>query len=223
MYASKLFFFAATAVSASPLGSIVQRYSNNSNNNHHHLVAARAAPQFYSGPYTSFPGKDTWKDFDTLWAANVPSMQAKGDQQSDIDHIKTALNSVGSQYGIEPRVLLCIMMQESHGDVGALTTVSQPDGLSTGGLFQCYDCPGFYQQYGLTQDQITSMVEGGAKHFQSDLAAFGGCMDPQCVYPALRSYNSGANAVNQNNLSDAPNATPAYVSDISQRLGGWVD
>ncbi|KAK8018945.1 hypothetical protein PG991_008135 [Apiospora marii] len=222
MYASKLLLFVAAAVSASPLGSVVPRWSNSSTANSRHLVA-REAPQFYSGPYTSFPGKETWKDFDTLWNANVPSMRAKGDQQSDIDRIKTALQSVGGQYGIEPRVLLSIMMQESHGDVGALTTISQPDGLSTGGLFQCWDCPGFYQQYGLSQAQITSMVEGGAKHFKSDLDQFGGCMDPKCVYPALRSYNSGANAVNQQNLSDAPNATPAYVSDIVQRLGGWVD
>ncbi|KAK8131774.1 hypothetical protein PG984_008212 [Apiospora sp. TS-2023a] len=202
MYAPKLLLFVAAAVSASPLGPLVQPWSNSTTtNNHHHRLAAREAPKFYSGPYTSFPGKATWKDFDTLWAANVPSMKAKGDHQSDVDRIKTALQSVGPKYGIEPRVLLCIMMQESHGDVGAFTTTSKPDNLQTGGLFQCYNCPGFYQQYGLSQSQITSMVEGGAKHFKGDLD----------------------HAVNQNNLSDAPNATPAYVSDISQRLGGWVD
>lgn len=220
MYASKLLLLVATAASASPLGSVLQRWSNGSSS--HQPLAARAAPQFYSGPYTSFPGKETWKDFDTLFNANVPSMRIKGDQQSDIDRIKVALQQVGPQYNIEPRVLLAIMMQESHGDVGAFTTTSS-DGLPTGGLFQCWNCPGFYQQYGLSQAQITSMVDGGAKHFKGDLDAFGGCMEPRCVYPALRSYNSGPNAVNQNNLSEAPNATPAYVSDVVQRLGGWVD
>ncbi|KAK7942391.1 uncharacterized protein PG986_011504 [Apiospora aurea] len=216
MYASKLLLFVAAAISASPLGSIVQERSDND-------LAARAAPNFYSGPYTSFPGKNTWKSFNTLWKANVPSMKAKGDTASDVDRIKSALQSVGKQHNIEPRVLLAIMMQESHGDVGAKTTISQPDGLSTGGLFQCWNCPGFNGKHGLTQQQITSMVEGGAKHFQENLAHRGGCMEPKCVYPALREYNSGANAVNLNNLSDAPNATPSYVSDVVQRLGGWVD
>ncbi|KAK7993016.1 hypothetical protein PG988_001810 [Apiospora saccharicola] len=200
MYASKILLFVAAAVSASPLGSFVPRYSNSTSDSHH--LVARAAPKFYSGPHTSFPAKATWKDFNTLWAANVPSMKAKGDHQSDVDRIKTALQSVGPKYGIEPRVLLCIMMQESHGDVGAFTTTSKPDNLQTGGLFQCYNCPGFYRQYGLSQSQITSMVEGGAKHFKGDLDQFGGAWSPS---------------------ADAPNATPAYVSDISQRLGGWVD
>ncbi|KAK8068679.1 hypothetical protein PG994_005295 [Apiospora phragmitis] len=175
----------------------------------------------YSGPYTNFPPKNTWKSFDELWQKNLPSIKSTGDTSSDVDHIKTALQSAGKKYNIEARILLCIMMQESHGDVGAKTTISQPDGLSTGGLFQCYNCPGFYHQHGLSQQKITSMVEGGAKHFQGNLANWGNTMDPKSVYPALREYNSGT--VNSNNLSDAPQSNPSYVSDISQRLGGWTD
>ncbi|KAK8097601.1 uncharacterized protein PG998_013087 [Apiospora kogelbergensis] len=214
MYAAKIFVFIAAVVSASPISSLMQAETGS-------VLAAREAPKHYSGTWDKFPAKKTWKSFDALWKLNTKAMKAKGDTDSDLTNIKKALQSVGKKYGIEDRVLLAMMMQESHGDVGAITTYSQPDNFPTGGLFQCWKCPGFYGKHGLTLDQITSMVEGGAKHFKENLSHWGNTMEPKSVYPALRMYNSGN--VNEKDLSSAPNATPAYVSDIAQRLGGWTD
>ena len=42
------------------------------------------------------------------------------------------------------------------------------------------------------------------------------------VYSAARMYNSGSVADN-GDLSDGNGATPCYVSDIANRLTGWVD
>jgi hypothetical protein len=41
------------------------------------------------------------------------------------------------------------------------------------------------------------------------------------VFRALRAYNSGN--VNPNNLSDGRGATNSYVSDVANRLQGWVN
>ncbi|KAK6840283.1 hypothetical protein PG990_007129 [Apiospora arundinis] len=212
MYASKILLFVAAAVSASPIGSMMESDSTNQ-------LAAREAPKLYKGSWDKFPAKSTWKSFDELWKKNLPAMKTKGDTQQETEDIKSALKSVGKKYSIEDRVLLSIMMQESHGDVRAKTTYSQPDNLPTGGLFQCWNCPGFTSKP-VTKAQITQMVEGGAKHFKENLSHWGNTMDPKSVYPALREYNSGK--VNPKDLSEAPQSTPSYVSDIAQRLGGWT-
>lgn len=65
------------------------------------------------------------------------------------------------------------------------------------------------------------MIIGGTEHFKGNLRNWGNCGDPSCVYPALREYNSGS--VNPDDLSDGRGATASYVSDVVQRLGGWVD
>lgn len=65
------------------------------------------------------------------------------------------------------------------------------------------------------------MVVGGTKHYKANLKNWGDKWSPESIYPALREYNSGS--VNPNDLSDGRGATPDYVSDIAQRLQGWVD
>jgi hypothetical protein len=66
------------------------------------------------------------------------------------------------------------------------------------------------------------MVRGGTEHFKANLQHWGDQWATSSIYPALREYNSG-NVCDQNDLSNGCNATPSYVSDISQRLQGWVD
>lgn len=65
------------------------------------------------------------------------------------------------------------------------------------------------------------MVNSGTSHFKQNLQNWGDKWSAQSIYPALRDYNSGS--VNPNDLSDGQGATASYVSDISQRLQGWVD
>lgn len=65
------------------------------------------------------------------------------------------------------------------------------------------------------------MVNGGTQHYKANLKDFGDKWSPESIYPALREYNSGS--VNPNDLSDGRGATASYVSDIAQRLQGWVD
>ncbi|KAH7024409.1 uncharacterized protein B0I36DRAFT_352648 [Microdochium trichocladiopsis] len=184
-------------------------------------LSARAAPQWYSGTWDRFPGKSTWKSFDDLFNRNDDMMKYAGSTQNDINRIKTGINAAASQYKIDNRVLLAMIMQESHGYVGVRTTYSW-EGIPTAGIMQCSGCPGFPGLTNLSQAQITSMILAGAKHFRGNLDRNGGDgYQPKSVYPALREYNSGN--VNHADLSDGRGATPSYVSDVVQRLGGWFD
>lgn len=67
-----------------------------------------------------------------------------------MDRIYTAITGVASSSGIDPRVLLGIMMEESHGGVGVVTTWNA-DGQATGGLMQASGCHGFDGQNNLAQ------------------------------------------------------------------------
>lgn len=104
---------------------------------------------WYSGPTSSFPGKETWKDFTTLFNINKPQMLQTGDSDEDVGRIWNAIIEA-AKIGVEERVILCIIMQESTGNVGVGTPNDQ-DGNPTGGLMQAEESPAFPGQHNLTQ------------------------------------------------------------------------
>jgi hypothetical protein len=65
------------------------------------------------------------------------------------------------------------------------------------------------------------MIRIGTNHFKGNLKAHGDKWSGESIYPALREYNSGS--VNNGNLSDGMGATASYVSDVANRLTGWVN
>ncbi|KAL9616390.1 MAG: hypothetical protein Q9160_008744 [Pyrenula sp. 1 TL-2023] len=171
----------------------------------------------HTGPASNFPKKEQWKTFDQIFDLNKNECKVAGDTDSDVAHIKVACNAASKTHGIEPRIIFAIIMQESSGNTGAKTTTNQ-DGHGTAGLMQCDGSPGFPGKHGLTQEQITSMVQAGAKHFKGNLTQAGAGETAEHVYWALRLYNSGR--VDKNNLSNGLGATDAYVSDVANRLSG---
>lgn len=67
-----------------------------------------------------------------------------------VDGIRVAITNVSKYYGIEPRVLLGIIMEESHGGVGVVTTYDA-EGVPTGGLMQASNCHGYDGKNNLAQ------------------------------------------------------------------------
>ncbi|KKY39524.1 hypothetical protein UCDDA912_g00413 [Diaporthe ampelina] len=177
--------------------------------------------KLYSGIWSNFPVMKTWVGFDDMFNANRQAMLGSGSTQQDVDRIRVAIASVAKTYGIDARVLLGIIMEESHGVVGAVTTWNA-DGVPTGGLMQASNCHGYDGQKNLAQTDITYMVDCGAQHFKTNLGNCGGQNSERSIYPALREYNSGSMVASD--LSLAPNGVgnPAYVSDFAQRFTGWV-
>ena len=65
------------------------------------------------------------------------------------------------------------------------------------------------------------MVRAGTLHFKANLKEHGNTDTADCIYKALRSYNSGS--CNNNDLSDGRGATASYVSDVANRLLGHTN
>ncbi len=76
-------------------------------------------------------------------------MLQTGDTNEDVGRIWNAVLAA-AKLGVEERVIFCIIMQESTGDVGVKTTFDA-DGNGTAGLMQCEGSPGFPGRHGLSQ------------------------------------------------------------------------
>jgi len=122
----------------------------------HFLLTARAAPRWISGPWWNFPDISTWLSFDDLFGRNMNSMHSTGSTWDDIGRINVAIREC-AKLGVDERVILAIIMQESHGDVGVRTTTS-PGGAATAGIMQCTGCPGFPGRHGLSQVSLLLYV-----------------------------------------------------------------
>ncbi|KAF2876133.1 hypothetical protein BDV95DRAFT_535586 [Massariosphaeria phaeospora] len=175
--------------------------------------------QFFSGPASNFPPQSSWESFDTIFNANKNNMFSTGDTGEDIGRMYNAINSAAASIGVEQRVILAIILQESSGNVGVGCTTA-PDGSQSCGLMQADGSPGFPGQHGLSQDQINGMVNSGTQHFKGNLQQEGNADDARTIYSALRLYNSGS--IDDSNLSNGLGATDSYVSDIANRLTGSV-
>ncbi|KAH7313026.1 hypothetical protein BKA65DRAFT_150686 [Rhexocercosporidium sp. MPI-PUGE-AT-0058] len=170
----------------------------------------------YSGPASSFPPISTWLSFEDIFNASKSEMLQTGDSDEDVGRIWNAVVEA-AEIGVEARVIFCIIMQESTGNVGVETPTNQ-DGDATGGLMQCVGSPAFPGEHDLSQDQISSMIQAGTKHFKDNLNELDGKDTASTIYRALRLYNSGE--LNDDDLSDGKGATDSYVSDLANRLQG---
>jgi hypothetical protein len=111
---------------------------------------AQTCGQFFSGPASNFPDQSQWKDFVTLFNLNKNNMLSTGDVGEDVGRIFNAINSAAASIGVEERVILAIILQESGGDVGVPCTTA-PDGSQSCGLMQADGSPGFPGQHSLSQ------------------------------------------------------------------------
>ncbi|KAF3760818.1 hypothetical protein M406DRAFT_268516 [Cryphonectria parasitica EP155] len=179
------------------------------------------APGYYSGPYIDFPAQNTWVDYSTMFNDYASYMVEAGSTTDDVGNIYTAISSVSAALGVDKQVILGIVIQESSGYVGVKTTYDA-DGVPTGGLMQASGCEGYDGKTNLPKAEVFAMVHCGTQHFITNLGDFGDQQTVATIYPALREYNSGS--VDQGNLSIAPNGAgnPYYVSDIAQRMQGYV-
>lgn len=73
-----------------------------------------------------------------------------GDTWDDVGRIAVAIEDAAADIGVDERVILGIIIEESSGYVGVGTTVDA-DGVPTGGLMQASGCSGYPGQNGLPQ------------------------------------------------------------------------
>ena len=90
-----------------------------------------------------------WRSFEQIFNTNKPEMLQTGDTHDDVGRIWNAVVEC-ARLGVDERVIFCIIMQESTGNVGVRTTWNA-DGHATAGLMQCDGSPGFEGRHGLSQ------------------------------------------------------------------------
>ncbi|KXT10672.1 hypothetical protein AC579_4781 [Pseudocercospora musae] len=166
----------------------------------------------YDGPASNFPDAKLWANYDTLWAQNRRLM-AYHDSPTETALIKSSIDRVSSESGVDRRVILCIIVQESGGNARVRTTFN---GVLNPGLMQSHNGVGLNPAD--PAGSILQMIRDGTEGTKD------GDGLKQCYakygnwYSAFRAYNSGS--VNQNDLNDPVGATAHYVRDAANRLMG---
>ncbi|KAJ9609486.1 hypothetical protein H2200_005813 [Cladophialophora chaetospira] len=168
----------------------------------------------YSGPASNFPDPSQWASYSALWAQNSRLMKFN-DSDSEIALIKKSIEQVARESGVDVRVILCIIVQESGGNVRIPTT---DNGVRNPGIMQSHNGVAFNP--GDPAGSILQMVRDGTEGTRSGDGLKQNFTHQGNWYAAFREYNSGS--VNQADMNDPKGATGSYVRDAANRLMGHV-
>lgn len=166
----------------------------------------------YSGPASAYPNPSQWASYAALWRMNSALMKFN-DSESEINYIHQAIEQVSRESGVDVRCILCIIVQESGGNVRIPTTnngVRNPGIMQShnGAAFNPADPKGSILQ--MVRDGTSGTRDGdGLKQLHAKYGNY---------YEAFRGYNSGS--VNKANLNDPVGATADYVQKAANRLMG---
>jgi soluble lytic murein transglycosylase-like protein len=118
------------------------------------------------------------------------------------------IRQYGTQYGVDPYLIYCLMSQESSFISGAVS----PKGAQ--GLMQLM--PGTAARYGVTNPyDVAQNIKGGTRYLKDLLTMFNGRVDL-----ALAGYNAGEGAVMKYGYTVPPyDETRTYVRLILKRYG----
>lgn len=148
-------------------------------------------------------------------AANKPAIAPISDLASSdrpwstgSSKIDSLIRYYGSQHGVDPYLIYCLMSQESSFSSGA----TSPKGAQ--GLMQLM--PGTAARYGVTNPyDVAQSIQGGTRYLKDLLKMFNGRVDL-----ALAGYNAGEGAVMKYGNTVPPySETRNYVRLILQRYG----
>jgi hypothetical protein len=201
----------------------------------------------YSGDgsvVAGWPTMDEWVDFESMWKANMPNMEASCSQwgvadntPEEIADLKDAIQVTAAKTGMDERFLFAIIMQESTGCVRVITThysmTNQGLMQSHGGTASCNTnsanlaLPGAvsdgHVKYPCPSDDIHQMIEDGVMGTATgdglvQIMKKLGREDHARWYRAARIYGGGS----IDSKADL-DADSNYASDIANRLTGWVN
>jgi hypothetical protein len=100
----------------------------------------------YGGPYQNFPPMSSWQPWTTVFGLYEQAMVNHGNSWDDVGRINVAISAAAANIGVDERVILGIILQESGGYVGVQCT-----GGNDCGLMQCEGCPSFQGRNELSQ------------------------------------------------------------------------
>lgn len=182
---------------------------------------------YYQGDAANFPDHTRWVSFGDMWNANLPNIKQScgwlgyppDNSADDNAYLFNAIQDRANASLVDHRYILAVVLQESHGCVNVGGTTSS-GGVKNPGLMQSHDGDSYVKSSPWLS--ILLMIQDGVQGTKWGdglvqlLNIYG---DP---YKAARAYNSGFVPTN-GDLSAASGATACYVSDIANRLTGWVN
>ncbi|KAK3650914.1 hypothetical protein LTR56_005965 [Elasticomyces elasticus] len=194
-----------------------------------------------------WPAETAWVDFDTMFDANTANMKAScaqwavpNDTDEEVADMKAAIQDIAGTTGVDARVILAIVMQESTGCVRVITTQYSHfnPGLmqSHNGTGSCntnnaaLGLPGVVSdgtvQTPCPDSEIRQMIQDGTGGTSSgdgleQLLEQQGHTDVSRWYRAARMYNGGS--IDPSGDLGKGCCTLCYASDVANRLTGWVN
>ena len=181
---------------------------------------------YYQGDASNFPDSSKWISFKDMWNGNLNTLQNsckwldQGENNSPemIQQIFDAIQDRANASLVDHRFIFATILQESNGCPRVGETESS-GGVRNPGLMQSHN--GHVYEPKHSKMSILQMVQDGTQGTEhgdgivQNLNLYGS------PYRAARGYNSGY-IPDSGNLSEKSGATKCYVSDIANRLLGWV-
>lgn len=183
---------------------------------------------------SGWPSQSDWLSFDDLFEINKPIMKEScanfgqaDNSDEEIDNIKSSIEDVSSETGVDKAFVLAMMMQESNGCVRVKTTSYSH---ANPGLFQSHEGKGSCNdgtsgaQNPCPESEIHQMIEDSVAGTDSgdglkQLLEKAKGQGSQKYYEVARMYNSGS--IDASGNLGMGVATHCYCSDIANRLTGW--
>ncbi|TKA70290.1 hypothetical protein B0A55_06744 [Friedmanniomyces simplex] len=196
------------------------------NNTADGIGAGADAYTYYQGVASNFPQPSAWVSFENMWNNNLQIFQTScktnkhGPNNSNqmIQEIYDAIQNRSTVSLVDHRFILAIILQESQGCPRASATTSV-SGVTNPGLMQSHNGTSYSPAH--SADSILAMVQDGTQGTSAGDGLVQNLDMYGSPYSAARGYNSGY-IPRSGDLSDAAGATACYVSDVANRLTGWV-
>lgn len=173
----------------------------------------------YTGPASSFPDRSSWTSFDTMWTLYAPGMRQFPASEAVMPLIRSNLIRVSLESGVDPRLLLAVVMQESSGNVDPITTygANRNTGMmqaANGSVYSTID----------PSRSIYLMIRDGAMGpGHSDVCLANYINRYRNYWDALAVYNQGEFGANFEDLDQPTCCTQHYVQMVANRLHGWTE
>ncbi|KAK7193612.1 hypothetical protein DPSP01_000164 [Paraphaeosphaeria sporulosa] len=198
----------------------------NVNNTDDGIGAGTDTYTYYHGDASKFPNQTQWVSFADMWTANLDTFKyscgwlKRGDDNTPemIQDIYNAIQDRANASLVDHRIILATIIQETNGCPLVPHTTSS-GGTRNPGLMQSHDGHAYDAKH--SRLSILQMVQDGTQGTTKGWGLVDNLNTYGNPYKAMRGYNSGY-IPDSGDLSEKAGATACYVSDMANRLTGWV-
>jgi len=181
---------------------------------------------YYQGNASNFPAADRWVSFEDMWTANLDTFKQScgwldlGDNNTPemIQDIHNAIQDRANASLVDQRIILATVIQETNGCPLVSHTTSS-GGTRNPGLMQSHNGHSYNPKH--SRLSILLMIQDGTQGTDAGWGLVDNLNLYGNPYRAMRGYNSGY-IPESGDLSEKAGATACYVSDMANRLTGWV-